>query len=78
MPADASPMLDLTMLALSTENAELRLQLAEVQDECIELAVDAGNLHTEIEDLRVRLAVAERERDEWRAEAERLFQRAVA
>ena len=33
------------MLTLVTENAELRLQLAEAQDQCVELAVDAGELH---------------------------------
>ena len=56
-------------LALAVENAELRQQLAEVQDQCVELAVDAGDLHAEIEALRARLAQVERERDAWRAEA---------
>ena len=59
------------ILAVVIENRELRAQLAEVQDQCIELAVDAGELHAEIEALRGRLARAERERDAWRAEAER-------
>lgn len=59
------------ILAVVLENAELRQQLAEVQDQCIELAVDAGELHAEIEALRGRLARAERARDAWRAEAER-------
>lgn len=59
-------------LAVVVENAELRQQLAEVQDQCVELAVDAGELHVEIEALRARLAEAERERDAWRAEAERV------
>jgi uncharacterized coiled-coil DUF342 family protein len=59
-------------LAVVVENAELRKTLAEVQDQCIELAVDAGELHAEIEALRARLAEAERERDAWRAEAERV------
>jgi septal ring factor EnvC (AmiA/AmiB activator) len=58
-------------LAVVIENAELRVQLAETQDQCVELAVDAGDLHLEIEALRARLAEAERERDAWRAEAER-------
>jgi len=58
-------------LAVVIENAELRQQLAEVQDQCVELAVDAGELHNEIEELRARLAEAERERDRWRVEAER-------
>ena len=58
-------------LAVCVENAELRQQLAEVQDQCVELAVDAGELHAEIEALRRRLAQAEHERDAWHAEAER-------
>ncbi|KQP89823.1 hypothetical protein [Methylobacterium sp. Leaf117] len=58
-------------LAVVVENAELRQQLAEVQDQCIELAVDAGEQHAENEALRRRLAQAEQERDDWRAEAER-------
>jgi len=39
-------------LALAVENAELRQQLADVQDQCVELAIDAGDLHAEIEALR--------------------------
>jgi septal ring factor EnvC (AmiA/AmiB activator) len=58
-------------LAMVIENAELRQELAEVQDNCVELAVDAGELHAEIEALRVRLAQVERDRAAWRAEAER-------
>jgi septal ring factor EnvC (AmiA/AmiB activator) len=58
-------------LAVVIESTELRQQLAETQDQCVELAVDAGELHTEIEALRIRLAIAERERDAWKAEAER-------
>ena len=65
------------LLGLATENAELRLQLAEAQDQCIELAVDAGELHVEITALRVRLAHVEKQRDAWQAQAERLG-RAVA
>ena len=57
-------------LAIVIENAELRQQLAEVQDQCVELAVDAGELHAEIETLRARLAQSERDRDAWRAKAE--------
>ncbi|MCK2056866.1 hypothetical protein [Methylobacterium sp. 37f] len=57
-------------LAVIIENAELRQQLAEVQDQCVELAVDAGELHAEIETLRARLAKAEKDRDAWRTEAE--------
>lgn len=58
-------------LSVVIENAELRQQLADVQDQCVELAVDAGELHAEIEGLCARLAQAERDRDAWRAEAER-------
>jgi len=58
-------------LAVVIENAELRQTLAEVQDQCVELAVDAGELHAENTALRARLAEMERERDRWRIEAER-------
>ena len=64
-------------LAVVIENAELRQQLAESQDQCVELAVDAGDLQIEIEALRTRLAIAERERDGWKAEAGR-FRGSVA
>ena len=59
-------------LLLAVENTELRPQLAETQDQCVELAVDAGDLQAEIEALRARLAEATDQRDAWRAEAERL------
>jgi septal ring factor EnvC (AmiA/AmiB activator) len=62
----------LTILALATDNAELRLQLAETQDQCVELAVDAGELQAEIETLRARLAEVTDQREAWQAEAERL------
>ncbi|WP_313899186.1 hypothetical protein [Methylobacterium sp. J-090] len=58
-------------MAVVMENVELRQQLADAQDQCIELAVDGGELHAEIEALRAQLAAVERERDAWRAEAER-------
>jgi uncharacterized protein involved in exopolysaccharide biosynthesis len=58
------------LLTLAVENAELRLQLAEAQEQCIELAVDAGELHAEIEGLRVQLAAVEAERDVLRATLE--------
>lgn len=57
-------------LAIAIENAELRQQLADVQDQCVKLAVDAGEQHAENEALRHRLAQAERDRDAWRTEAE--------
>ena len=66
---------DLLVLALTVEIGELRTQLAEAQDQCVELAVDAGELHAEIEALRAQLAEVERERDAWRVEAERLTSR---
>lgn len=53
----------LLLLTLVTENAELRAQLAEVQDQCVELAVDAGELHAEVEALRRKLAEVRAERD---------------
>ncbi|KQT96071.1 hypothetical protein ASG60_20780 [Methylobacterium sp. Leaf469] len=59
-------------MAVVMENVELRQQLAEVQEQCVELAVDAGELHSENTDLRARLAQAERDRDGWRAQAERV------
>jgi septal ring factor EnvC (AmiA/AmiB activator) len=62
----------LTILALATDNAELRLQLAETQDQCVELAVDAGDLQAEIEALRAQLAEVTDQREAWQAEAERL------
>src|SRR3954451_2334136 len=63
---------DLALLELAAENTEFRLQLAEAQEQCVELAVDAGELHVEIEALRAQLAQVEQERDAWRTEAERL------
>lgn len=59
-------MADPETLALAIECAELRQQLAEVQDQCVELAVDAGELHALIEGLRSELAEARAERDAWR------------
>jgi len=52
----------LLLLTLATENAELRAHLAEVQDQCVELAVDAGELHAEVEALRRELAEMRAER----------------
>lgn len=61
-----------------SKNAELRAQLAETQEHCIELAVDAGELHARIEALQTELAAARIERDAWRAKAEHLRATAVA
>lgn len=57
------------LLALAVENAELRLALAEAQEQCVELAVDAGELHATIKELQARLAVVEAERKTWRVDA---------
>jgi hypothetical protein len=46
------------LLELMTENIELRAQLAEAQEHCIEMAVDAGELQAEIEVLRLELVEA--------------------
>ena len=53
------------LLTLAAENAELREQLAAVQDMLFETAIDAGQLHACVEAIQS-------ERDAWRAEAERL------
>jgi len=58
------------LLALATENAELRLQLAAAQDMLMETAIDAGQLHARIE-------AVQDERDAWRAEVERLGARSM-
>ncbi len=59
------------LLALAIENNELRLELAQIQDQCIELAVDSGELHAEVLALRAQLAELAEQRDAWRSEAER-------
>ena len=69
------PVPSLVVLELATENAELRIQLAEAQDQCVELAVDAGELHAEILALRAQLAEVSDQRDAWRAQAEHLAHR---
>lgn len=58
------------LLALATENAELREQLASAQDMLVETAIDAGNMHALVEAMRI-------ERDAWQEEAERLRMRSV-
>lgn len=64
-------------LALQVEVAELRQQLAEVQEQCVELAVDAGELHAQIQVLQDELARVRADRDAWCAAA-RATGRAVA
>lgn len=54
---------ELRALELATENVELSHQLAGVQDQCVELAVDAGELHAEIQALRAQLHEATAQRD---------------
>ena len=58
------------LVALVTENAELREQLASAQDMLVETAIDAGNMHALVEAMRT-------ERDAWREEAERLRSQAL-
>ncbi|WP_267427029.1 hypothetical protein [Methylobacterium sp. GC_Met_2] len=53
------------LLAMATENAELRQQLASAQDMLVETAIDAGNMHALVEAMRT-------ERDAWREETEQL------
>lgn len=53
------------LLALATENAELRVELGEAQDLLMETAIDAGHLHARIEAVQI-------ERDAWHAQAEQL------
>lgn len=58
------------LLALATENAELREQLAAAQDMLVETAIDAGNMHALVEAMRT-------ERDAWQEQAERLRAQAM-
>jgi hypothetical protein len=62
-----------TVLELASESVELRLQLGEVQEQLVETAVDAGDLHAEIEALRALLDEACEQRDAWRIEAKRFL-----
>ena len=58
-------------LSKDLEIAELRAALAVAQDQCIELAVDAGELHRVIETLQDELARVREDRNAWRQEARR-------
>ena len=51
------------ILALATENAELRAALAEAQDLLVETAVDAGELHARIKELQAEVAMLRGEQD---------------
>ena len=53
------------ILALATENAELRAALAEAQELLIETAVDAGEMHARLEEVQRELAVARADHDAW-------------
>ncbi|TXM66785.1 hypothetical protein FV226_22990 [Methylobacterium sp. WL12] len=53
------------ILALATENVELRTQLAEAQDLLVETAVDAGEMHARLEEVQRELTVARADRDAW-------------
>ena len=77
MSDDIAPPNGMLVLVLATENAELRLQLAEAQDQCVELAVDSGELHAEVEALRAQLAEVSEQRDAWQAEASRIGRRSA-
>ncbi|ACA17950.1 hypothetical protein M446_3569 [Methylobacterium sp. 4-46] len=57
----------LVLLELVADLADLRRQLAEAQDHCVEMAVDAGYLHEEIRHLRRALAAARREKEALQA-----------
>jgi hypothetical protein len=59
---------DLPLLELAAENAELRLQLAEAQDQLIKIAVDAGELQAFIEGLQAELAQGRAEQDTWQVQ----------
>jgi uncharacterized coiled-coil DUF342 family protein len=54
------------ILALATENAELRAALAEAQEHLVETAVDAGELHARVEELQSELVLARVELQAWR------------
>ncbi|MHB2211824.1 hypothetical protein [Methylobacterium sp. CM6257] len=59
---------DLLVLALTVENSELRARLAEAQDQLVELAINAGQLHTRIEALQTELAALREGRNAGRAD----------
>jgi hypothetical protein len=59
------------ILALATENVELRAALAEAQDLLVETAVDAGEMHARLEEVQRELAVARADRDAWMIRARR-------
>jgi chromosome segregation ATPase len=54
------------LLELTNEIVALHLLLAEAQDQCVEMAVDAGELQAELLALRAELAAVRHERDGFR------------
>ena len=59
-PADAGH------LALQLEVTELNQQVAGTQHQCVELAVDAGEPHAQIQALQDELAHVRADRNAWR------------
>ena len=53
------------VIALATENAELRAALSQAQELLIETAVDAGEMHARLEEVQRELAVARADHDAW-------------
>jgi hypothetical protein len=51
------------VLALATQKAELRATRAEAQELLIETAVDAGEMHAQLEEVQAELAMACADRD---------------
>ena len=56
MMSDMTSAVDISLLELAAENTELRVELAGAQEQLVEMAVDAGELHAEIEALQAELA----------------------
>ena len=51
------------ILALASENAELRAAMTEAQELLVETAVDAGELHARVEELKAEVAALRAERE---------------
>ncbi|MCJ2104597.1 hypothetical protein MKK70_04220 [Methylobacterium sp. E-041] len=51
------------ILALASENAELRAALTEAQELLVETAVDAGELHARVGELEAEVAALRAERE---------------
>lgn len=65
------PAVDLLVVELREQIAELRTRLAIAQEDLIEMARDAGQAQGEIDTLKVHLDDLRRDRDAWREQAER-------